>query len=166
MHNYPEPFERDDHFYRVLDAPPLRPFVEQGPNHTNVTVTRMREFWGDGADPGFVDSLLVDGTEVINPQTAPRRRRVIAVFNFDKNADGVSDTGASLSPFSSLAFLTGVDLYIPASPDASGTVPVTETIRGNRRHTVTTNVPDWPAIGHTVSVFFKDYPAKAYEKKD
>lgn len=166
VHNYPEPFERDDHFYRVLDAPPLRPFVEQGPNHTNVTVTRMREFWGDGADPGFVDSLLVDGTEVINPQTAPRRRRVIAVFNFDKNADGVSDTSASLSPFSSLAFLTGVDLYIPASPDASGTVPVTETIRGNRRHTVTTNVPDWPATGHTVSVFFKDYPAKAYKKKD
>ena len=43
---------------------------------------------------------------------------------------------------------------------------MTETIRGNRRHTVTTNVPDWPATGHTVSVFFKDYPAKAYKKKD
>ena len=29
IHNYPEPFERDDYFYRVLDAPALRPFIEQ-----------------------------------------------------------------------------------------------------------------------------------------
>jgi hypothetical protein len=164
VHNYPEPFERDDHFYRVLDAPVLRPFVETGPNHTNVTVTRMREFWGDGEDPGFIDSLTVGGLEVINPQTAPRRRRILAVFNFDKGADGASDTSTALPPFSSIPFLTAVDNYIPASADASGTVAVTETMRGNRRHSVTTNVPNWPAVAHTNSVYFKDYPAKAYRR--
>ena len=164
IHNYPEPFERSDHFYRVLDAPVLRPFIDSDPAHTNVTVTRMREFWGDGEDPGFIDSLSVGGVEVINAQTAPRRRRVLAVFNFDKNNDQVTDTSVSQSPFSGIAFLTGVDVFIPASPDASGTLPVTETMRGNRRHTVTTNVPNWPSTAHTVSVYFKDYPAKTYKK--
>ena len=51
IHNYPEPFERDDHFYRVLTAPVLDPFIERSPNHVSVAVTRMREFWGDQADP-------------------------------------------------------------------------------------------------------------------
>ncbi len=165
VHNYPEPFERDDHFYRVLDAPVLRPFIDTGPNHTNVTVTRMREFWGDGEDPGFIDSLTVGGLEVINPQTAPRRRRILAVFNFDNNSDGASDTSASLSPFNSISFLTAVDNYMAASPDASGTIAVTETMRGNRRHSITTNVPNWPSGGDTNSVYFKDYPAKAYKPR-
>lgn len=165
VHNYPEPFERSDHFYRVLDAPVLRPFIDSGPNHTNVTVTRMREFWGDGQDPKFTDSLSVNGLEVINPETAPRRRRVIAVFNFDDNSDGVSSTSASLPPFNAISFLTAIDNHIPSSPDASGTVAVTETMRGNRRHTITTNVPNWPAGAHTVSVYFKDYAAKAYKEK-
>jgi pimeloyl-ACP methyl ester carboxylesterase len=163
VHNYPEPFERDDRFYRVLDAPVLRPFIDTGPNHSSVTVTRMREFWGDQSDPNFVDELSFNGVDVINPEIAPRRRRVIAVFNFDKNADQVSDLSQPLSPFDSISFLTGVDNYMPASADASGTIAVRETMRGNRRHSVTTNVPNWPSGAHTISVFFKDYPAKSYK---
>ena len=64
-----------------------------------------------------------------------------------------------------ISFLTAIDNHIPSSPDASGTVAVTETMRGNRRHTITTNVPNWPAGAHTVSVYFKDYAAKAYKEK-
>ena len=169
VHNYPEPFERSDYLYRVLDAPVLRPFIDSDPAHTNVTVTRMREFWGDGADPNFIDSLTVGGLEVATPELAPRRRRILAVFNFDRNNDRTTDTSAPLSPFASVPFLTGVDNYIPASPDASGVVPVTEVMRGNKRHTLTTNVPNWPSmaqpLGHTVSVYFKDYKAKAYKSK-
>ena len=166
VHNYPEPFEHDDYFYRVLDAPVLRPFIDSSPNHANVTVTRMREFWGDGEDPAFIDSLNVGGLEVINPATAPRRRRVLAVFNFDNDSDGQSDTSASLPPFNSISFLTAVDNYMAASPDASGTIAVTETMRGNRRHSVTTNVPNWSSgAGHTNSVYFKDYPAKTYKRR-
>ena len=103
---------------------------------------------------------------MINAAIAPRSRRVLAVFNFDKNSDGVTDTSASLPPFSSIGFLTGVDNYMPSSPDASGTIAVTETMRGSRaprRETI--NVPNWPSDQHTVSVFFKDYDAKAYKKR-
>jgi pimeloyl-ACP methyl ester carboxylesterase len=165
VHNYPEPFERGDRFYRVLDAPALRPFIDTGPNHTSVAVTRMREFWGDQSDPNFVDELSFNGVDVINPAIAPRARRVIAVFNFDEGLDQTTDLSEPLSPFSSISFLTGVDNYMPASPDASQTIAVRETMRGNRRHRVTTNVPNWPSEGHTVSVFFKDYPAKSYKPR-
>ena len=99
---------------------------------------------------------------MINPAIAPRVRRVLAVFNFDKNSDGVTDTSAPLSPFSAIGFLTGVDIHIPASPDASGTIPVEETMRSKRRHVETTNVPDWPSSEHTISVFFRDYAAKEW----
>ena len=46
---------------------------------------------------------------------------------------------------------------MPASPDASGTIAVTETVRGSGGHTETINVPNWPSDQHTVSVYFKDY---------
>jgi len=165
IHNYPEPFERDDRFYRVLTAPLLNPFIERSPNHVAVAVTRMREFWGDQANPSANDRLEFDGFNVITPAVAPRARRVLAVFNFDKNSDGVSDTSASLAPFNQIGFLTGVDNFMPASADASGTIAVRETMRVPHSFTRTTNVPDWPSDQHTVSVYFKDYQAKVFKKK-
>jgi hypothetical protein len=165
IHNYPEPFERDDYFYRVLTAPLLDPSIERSPNHVSIAVTRMREFWGDQTTPGGNDALSFNGFNVINGAIAPRSRRVLAVFNFDKNSDGVSDTSASLSPFNSIGFLTGVDNYMAASPDAGGTIAVTERMRAPRPQTETIKVPDWPSDEHTVSVFFKDYDAKRYERQ-
>ena len=164
IHNYPEPFERDDHFYRVLTAPLLNPFIERSAAHVSIAVTRMREFWGDQATPTTNDALSFNGFNVINAAIAPRARRVLAVFNFDKNSDGVSDLSTSLAPFNSLGFLTGVDSFMASSPDASGTISVVETMREPRAQTQTTNVPNWPSDLHTVSVFFKDYDAKAYKK--
>ena len=161
IHNYPEPFERDDHFYRVLTAPLLAPFIETGPGHTAIAVTRMREFWGDQG-PALNDRLEFDGNNVLTPTIAPRARRVLAVFNFDAGSDGLTDTSASLFPFSVLSFLTGVDNYLPASPDASGTIAVEETMREPGGQQVTTNVPNWPSSEHTVSVYFKDYAAKSF----
>jgi len=130
-----------------------------------VAVTRMREFWGDQANPSANDRLEFDGFNVITPAVAPRARRVLAVFNFDKNSDGVSDTSASLAPFNQIGFLTGVDNFMPVSADASGTIAVRETMRVPHSFTRTTNVPDWPSDQHTVSVYFKDYQAKVFKKK-
>jgi hypothetical protein len=161
IHNYPEPFEHDDHFFRVLSAPGLAPFIETGPGHTALTVTRMREWWGNQAGVGSNDKLELNGLNVINPAIAPRARRVLAVFNFDKRSDGVTDTSAALFPFNVLSFLTGLDNYLPASPDASGTIAVRETMRGSG-HEETINVPNWPSSQHTVSVYFRDYVAEAF----
>lgn len=156
-HYYLEPFERDDRFVRLLTAPGLAPFIDSGPNHTIMAVSRMREWWGDQASADDNDRLELDGLNVLNPATAPRARRVIAVFALDRNSDGVTDTSTSLFPFSVLSFLTGVDVFMPASSDASGSISVTETVRGTGGHTETINVPNWASDQHTVSVLFKDY---------
>ena len=163
IHNYPEPFERDDHFYRVFRAPALAPFIELGAGHSVLTVTRMREWWGDQAEPSASDRLELNGLNVLNPAIAPRARRIIAVFNFDRGSDGVTDTSASLFPFSALSFLTGVDNHLPASPDASGTITVRETMRGSA-HRESLNVPNWPSDEHAISVYFKDYVAEAFPR--
>ena len=164
IHNYPEPFERDDHFYRVLSASGLVPFLDGSPNHANVTVTRMREFRGDQTGPGANDKLELNGVNVINDVIAPRSGRILGVFNLDRDSDGVSDFGSVLFPFSVLTFLTGVDYYMPASPDASGTIAVKETMRDPGGQVKTTNVPNWPSSEHNITVNFKDYAAKSFTK--
>jgi hypothetical protein len=163
LHNYPEPFEHDDHFYRILNAPLLEPFIESGPNHTAITVRRMLEWWGDQPDPALNDSLTFNGLNVINPAIAPRSRRVQAVFNFDANSDGVTDTSAPVQPFGSITFLTGVDSFMPASPGGTGTIAVQETMRATR-HVETINVANWPSDQGVISILFRDYVAKTYKK--
>lgn len=164
LHNYPEFFERDNHFYRVLIAPALAPFLDPGPNHTNVSVTRMFEFRGDQTGTGANDQLRLNGRNVITPGTAPRARRTLAVFNLDRGSDGVTDTSTTLSPFNLLSFLTGVDIFLPASADHSGTIKVTEKARRPFGHTRVTNIPNWPSSDHSVSVYFKNYEDLKYKK--
>lgn len=163
LHNYPEPFEHDDHFFRVLNSPLLEPFIESGPNHSAITVRRMLEWRGDQSGPGANDSLSFNGLNVINPAIAPRARRVLVVFSFDANSDGVTDTSQSLQPFGSISFLTGVDDYLPASPAGTGTIAVQETMRATG-HVETINVPNWPSSEGVTSMLFRDYVAKKYKK--
>ena len=165
IHNYPEPFERDDHLYRVNDAQVLRPFLDSGPNSGIVVVLRMREWWGDQPTAQGNDSLTVGGLQVINPAIAPRLRRILAVFNFDDGLDGQSDTSAALPPFSAVPFLTAVDNYIPASPGATGTIAVREVMRGAKRHTKALNIPDWPSSEGVSTVHFREYPARKWRAK-
>ncbi|MCJ7450876.1 MAG: hypothetical protein MUO39_00160, partial [Steroidobacteraceae bacterium] len=54
-----------------------------------------------------------------------------------------------------LTFLTAVDVSIPASPDASGTVAVTDVTRGSGNAS-TVNVPNWPSDVHRITVQFRD----------
>ena len=165
VHNYPEPFERDNHFFRVLSAPALAPFLDPGPNHTNVAVTRMREWRSDQTGAGANDVLRLNGTNVLTAPIAPRERRTLAVFNLDRNADGVTDLSNSISPFNLVPFLTGTDIFLPASADGSGTIKVVEKMRQPRGQTKVTNIANWPADDHSVSVYFKDYPALKYKYK-
>lgn len=166
IHNYPEAFERDNHLYRVLIAPALQPFLDSGPNHTNVSVTRMKEFRGDQTGgPGSNDRLVLNGQNVINPVTAQRVRRTLAVFNIDRDADGVTNLQASLAPFNLLSFLTGVDIFLPASADAGKTIRVVQRMRDSNGHSTVTNIPNWPSSDHSVSVYLKDYSALTYKRK-
>src|SRR5690606_13299002 len=88
------------------------------------------EWWGNNtADPTNVDALYIGTTsanlpdqaavDIINGATAPFTASTIAVIGFDIGADGESDVTQlqSLGPF-----LSGVDVYMPATNPPDGTI--------------------------------------------
>jgi pimeloyl-ACP methyl ester carboxylesterase len=153
-----EPFLRSNHLVRVNVALALDPFIESGDHHAAVTVIRYKEFWGDrGAEN---DVLAINGTDVINPTTAPSGAvgaASSAFFAFDVGSDGVSDVTAVPFPFwTPLApFLTGADLFIPTDPP--GTVSVETVPRGDFGAARTVNVPNTPSSEARIVVQLNDF---------
>jgi hypothetical protein len=150
-----EPFLRSDHFIRLNVATGLAPFIDSGPNHSALTVVRQREFCADlGAAS---DSLVIDGSEVLNLTTASCGSIAAgsaAVFAFDDLSDGESNLNFVPFPFGPLAFLTATDLFIPAVP--ARTVSVVTAPRGGGA-TRTVNVPNLPSSQARVVVNLYDF---------
>jgi hypothetical protein len=61
-------------------------------------------------------------------------------------------TLAKLPFFGEQPFQSGIDVFVPASPDADGTLTARNLPRGDAARPQTLNVPDWPSSGHTVSL--------------
>ncbi len=59
-----------------------------------------------------------------------------------------------LFPFSSLTFLTGADVFIPAQAGGTGITEITLVHRGGAETRF--NVPNWPSTDNRVSVMFRD----------
>jgi hypothetical protein len=151
-----EPFLRSDHLVRVNVALALDPFITASDNHTALTIIRYKEFWGDrGAEN---DVLAINGTDVINPITAPSGAvgaASSAFFAFDVGSDGVSNLTSVPFPFPFLSFLTGTDLFIPTDPP--GTVSVETVPRGDYTAARTVNVRNIPSTQSRVVVQLNDF---------
>ena len=145
----------DDNFIRLNVATGLAPFIDSSPNHSALTVVRQREFCADlGAGS---DSLVIDGSEVLNLTTASCGSIAAgsaAVFAFDDGSNGVSNLNFVPIPFGPLAFLTATDLFIPADP--ARTVSVVTAPRGGGA-TRTVNVPNLPSSEARVVVNLYDF---------
>jgi pimeloyl-ACP methyl ester carboxylesterase len=161
QHFYFLPFERSDHFVRLQTSPAggIGELLERSAKHVAFVVLRMREWRSDQSPQTANDELTIGGTNVLTPAMAPRARRLIAVFVFDKNSDGVTDLSAPVPPFGGTPFLTAADLFVKADPYGRGTVKLTERARDWGR-TSTIAVPDWPSLLHPVTVQFKDYETR------
>jgi len=151
-----EPFVRSDQLVRLNVALDLAPWIVSSDNHVALTVTRNKEFWGDrGAEN---DVLAINGTDVINPITAPSGavgKASSAFFLFDVGSDGVSHLDMVPLPFPYLGFLTGADLYIPTQPP--GTVSVLTVPRGDVDAARTVNVPNTPSTQVRIVVQLNDF---------
>ena len=55
-------------------------------------------------------------------------------------------------------FQSGIDVFLPSSPDGSGTITVTNIPRGDTTDPQVLNVPNWPSSTHAISVVFTDWP--------
>jgi pimeloyl-ACP methyl ester carboxylesterase len=155
-HIYYEPFLRSDHLVRLLTSEPggaAAALQEIGPGHSVAVFIRYKEFWGDRGRQS--DVLRINGTNVINAATAPVSKRAIGVFAFDRGSDGRSEPSAAIPVFAGLPFLTGVDLFMPASPRATGTVRVRLRSRG-KGPVRDVSFPNFPSSTDRVSVQLHD----------
>jgi hypothetical protein len=149
-HFYFQPFLRSDPFVRLLAGRPgegLGALVETSDRHVALTFSRQKEWWG-----GAGDHLWINGRNILNAATAPRAKRVIGIFAFDRGSDGVTDLTAPLPEFFAQTFITGMDVYVPAG---RGTVSIVVKQRGGGLGLVP--VPAWPSSGHRISVEINDF---------
>ncbi|HEX2317344.1 MAG TPA: alpha/beta fold hydrolase [Thermomonospora sp.] len=156
-HLYFEPFRRTDLGVRLLSSDPgkgVDRLIHRGRDHVALLAYRNKEWWGDQGADG--DTLTVNGHAVVNANTAPRDKRAIGLFAFDRFGDRRSNPGRSFGLFPMLPFMTAVDLHIPAAEPPNGTVTLTTTQRGGGAP-VRLVIPNWSSATHTVTVNFNDH---------
>ena len=157
-HFYRQPFIRDDHFVRLLTSAVgagISAHVDTSPNHSSLIISRDREFWGE-TELGN-DVLTVAGISVINAANSPFSNRTTGLYLFDQGSDGDSDLSQPIPYFHSLPFITGNDLFLPASADASDPIRITLMPRGSQGALQVLNVPNWPSPEHRISIHFNDF---------
>jgi len=163
-HLYPQPYLRSSHLVRLLSSPPdgaTRVNTNTSDDHTALIAIRMREWYGDG---DRADSLTVqpddgDPIEVITDATG---NGGIGIHIHDDAATPGESTLGPLPYFSEQPFQSGVDAFLPASADGSGTITVTNLPRGDAEDPQVLNVPNWPSSTHAISVVFTDWPVDGW----
>jgi pimeloyl-ACP methyl ester carboxylesterase len=157
-HFYFQPFVRSDHLIRLLTSEPgtgLDLLREKSDRHSTLTIVRYKEWWGDQGD--LNDTLAIDGLNILNAANSPRTKRVNAIFAFDIGSDGVTDLTAPHPVLFSLPFLTGMDVFIPATDPPDRTVEVAMTARTAGGETAVVNIPNWVSSQHHTSIQFRDF---------
>jgi pimeloyl-ACP methyl ester carboxylesterase len=157
-HLYFQPFLRSNHLVRLLTSRPgegLDLLREPSDTSAGFGVIRYKEMWGDqGANN---DTLEIDGVNVLNPATAPRTKRVNAMFVGDDNLDGVTDLSAPVQPWFSLPFISAVDLVVPATIPPDDTVRVEMVARAGDGDEEVVNIPNWATSQNIVTITFRDF---------
>jgi pimeloyl-ACP methyl ester carboxylesterase len=155
-HIYVQRFVRSTRWMRLLTSEPgglADSFWQLSDTHQNLVVLRNQEWWGDQGDAG--DTLEINGQPVLNEATSPRSNRTLAVFVHDAGLDHRSDVTHQASP-TGITFLTGVDLFIPASDPPDGTTGVVTTPRRGDG-TESLCLPNWMSSRHRSSVQLASY---------
>jgi len=154
QHIYYEPFVRSDHLVRLLVSDALAALVEKSDNHSGMVIIRYKELWGDQGSEN--DILTINGTNVCNAAICPVSKRVNAVFAFDQGSDGQTDLSAPNPAFSTLPFITGVDIFVPADIPPIGKVSVGLKSRGVGP-VRTLNFPNFASTRHLIAVQLNDF---------
>jgi pimeloyl-ACP methyl ester carboxylesterase len=158
-HLYLQPYLRSSHLVRLLSSPPdgaTRANTNTGDDHTALIAIRMREWYAEGPNRDVLE-VSVDGSAPVDAITDFVGNGAIGLHIHDDVATPGGTTRAPLPYFSAQPFQSGIDVFLPASADGSGTIAVTNFPRGDADDPQTLNVPNWPSSGHAVSVVFTDW---------
>jgi hypothetical protein len=161
-HFYFQPFMRSNYFIRLLTSPSggIGDLMERNMDSAALVITRNKEFWGN--DTVSNDILTINGTNVINAATCPVIKvpgftGVIGIFAYDRYLNGLTDVSAPIPTFFAVGFMTGVDIYMPATDPPDGTISLVLTPRGGGGKTQVVNIANWESLDHSVSVPFNDF---------
>jgi hypothetical protein len=80
----------------------------------------------------------------------------VGLFAFDLGSDGVTDLSAPVAAFFALPFLTGVDLFMPATTPPDRTIHIVATPRGGNGPEAI-NVPNFASSTDRITVQFHDF---------
>ena len=153
-HHYYEPFVRSDHLVRLLESDLLSNGGERGPRHVAGVVLRYKELWGNQGAQN--DVLSINGTNVCAEVICPVAKQVNALFWSDRRADGRTDLSAPDPVYSQLPFVSGADLFAPASIPAADKTTLELRSRGGAE-TRTVNFPNWASATDVVTVQLRDF---------
>lgn len=161
-HFYFQPFMRSNHFVRLLTSISggVGDLMERNMDSAALVITRNKELWGN--DTVSNDILTINGTNIINAATCPVIKvpgftGVIGVFAYDKSLNGQTDVSIPIPTFFAVGFMTGVDIYMPATDPPNGTISLVLTPRGGCGNTQVINIMNWASLKHSVSVPFNDF---------
>ena len=149
---------RSSAFVRLLSSEPdgtIRQNTNISDDHTALVISRMRE-WHTEGDADVLE-LSVDDGEPVDVITDFVGNGAIGLHVHDDVATPGESTSAKLPFFGEQPFQSGIDVFLPASPDADGTLTARNLPRGDAGRPQTLNVPNWPSSGHTVSLVFADW---------
>jgi pimeloyl-ACP methyl ester carboxylesterase len=157
-HFYFQPFRRTDLTVKLLSTDPntgVDLLIEHNARHSSIETIRNKEWWGDQGAAG--DTLTVNGTSILNASDAPRSKRAIALFLFDSGSDGRTNLTSVPGLLGLLPFISGADLFVPATSTATGTVVLTQIQRGGSGQVERVAVPNWPSDHDNITVMFDDF---------
>jgi Lipase C-terminal domain/Lipase (class 2) len=154
LHIYYEPFVRSDYTLRLLASDAIETYVGDRPGSMSAVNIRYKELWGDqGAEN---DRLRINGLNVCTAVLCPISKQVNALFAFDRNRDGQTDLSSPDPVLSSLPFIQGADVYVPASSPPDGTASWQLISRGGGP-VRTLNVPNWDSSTDGVTLQWNDF---------
>jgi pimeloyl-ACP methyl ester carboxylesterase len=160
-HFYFQPFVRSSYLVHLVTASATSGSAvntNRGPGHSAIVVQRQREWWrshGSANDSLTIASPGQPAREVLGRVTGDF---VAAHIHDDKATPGVSSL-VLLPYFSTQAFQTGVDIYMPATNPPTGTISLVNAPRGDRARLQRLNVPNWPSSTDAVEIEFEDWVA-------
>jgi pimeloyl-ACP methyl ester carboxylesterase len=167
LHYYYQPWPRSTHLLRlqvIKAGSQILTNTRFSNDHAAGVVLRYREWWRASSHGNQREDLTfsqqssagnVAARNILENQTAD----VVGVHIHDDAASPRQTTLNALNYFSTQAFQTGRDVYMPASGNGpNGTMTFSNNPRGDASRRQTINIPNWPSmIGNTRHGFLVEF---------
>lgn len=160
-HYYAQRFLRSTNLIRLLSGPPDAPArvnTNSGDSHSAIIVMRQREWLATDVLELSTKTATAMQPVVNAVTTEAGAANSIGLHIHDDAATPGMSTLAALPYFSSQPFQYGIDVFLPATTPAIGTITARNLPRGDAAKPQILNVPNWKSSTDLVMLMFNDFP--------